>query len=153
MHASLVLFGCQSQTTKLAATATPTPTPTPKQQLTADDVLGAFKEAKLPIEDDVVFTDETDPNKLLGRPHQYIGKASWNDTRGYKSTTGDRNMTVEVFANSEDLENRRQYVDEITKRVAVLAEYQFVHKNALLRLHHALTPKQAAEYERVLKSL
>jgi len=62
-------------------------------------------------------------------------------------------MTVEVFASTEDLENRRKYVESVTKTMSPLAEYQYVHKNTLLRLNHKLTPQQAAEYEKVLKSL
>lgn len=75
--ASVVAYGCQSRAPKLVANANAlAPRPTPKQNLTAADVLNAFKEAKLPIEDDIIFTGETDPNKLLGRPHQSTGKAS-----------------------------------------------------------------------------
>jgi hypothetical protein len=136
-----------SQGTKAVAT------PTPNQNLTAEDVLNALKAAKLPIEKEIVYMEENDPNKLLGRPNQYVGKANWNDARVEPLTPDDRSMTVEVFASAEDLENRRKYVEAIGKSMSPLAQYQYAHKNALLRLSHKLTPQQAAEYEKVLKSL
>lgn len=150
------LSGCQSsqtvapianQETKTAATSTPS------QNLTAEEILNALKTANLPIEKELVFTAENDPNKLLGRPNQYTGKASWNDKRIEPLTSDSKSMTVEVFASAEDLKNRRKYVEGVTKAMSPLAEYQYVHKNALLRLNHKLTPQQAAEYEKVLKSL
>ena len=148
----VLLSGCQSKATKSTSPAG-LPTPTPNQLLTANDVLKAFKDANLPIKDDVVFSDETDPNKLLGRPHQYTGKASWNDPRTDKQSAEDKKMTVEVFASLEDLENRRRYVERVTSVMSPLVEYHYVHKNALLRLNHRLLPRDAAEYERILKSL
>ena len=153
---AFLLSGCQSSQTVTPVanqeikTAT---TFTPPQSLKAEEVLNALKAANLPIEKELVFTAEDDPNKLLGRPNQYTGKASWNDKRVEPLTPKDRSMTVEVFASTEDLENRRKYVESVTKAMSPLAEYQYVHKNALLRLNHKLTPQQAAEYEKVLKSL
>ena len=126
-------------------------TPSPSQPIKAEDILDALKRAKVPIEKEIVYAPETDPNNLLGRPNQYVGKASWNDKRAPK--TDDRDMTVEVFASKEDLENRRRYVETVTKLMSPLAEYQYVHKNALIRLNHKLTPQQAAEYETILRSL
>lgn len=128
-------------------------TPAPHQNLTAEDVLNALKAAGLPVEKEIVYTAENDPNKLLGRPNQYTGKANWNDARVEPLTPDDRSMTVEVFASAEDVENRHRYVEAIGKSMSPLAQYQYVHKNALLRLSHKLTPQQASEYEKVLKSL
>ncbi len=153
---ALSFSGCQSSqtVTPVANQETKSVTAsTPVQNLNAEDVLNALKAAKLPIEKELVFTAENDPNKLLGRPNQYTGKASWNDKRVEPLTADDRSMTVEVFASGEDLENRRKYVEAIGKSMSPVAQYQYVHKNALLRLSHKLTPQQATDYEKVLKSL
>ena len=152
----ILLASCQSPKVTAPASgqeAKSVATPTPNQNLNAEDVLNALKAAKLPIEKDIVYTAENDPNKLLGRPNQYIGKANWNDKRVEPLTPDDRSMTVELFASAEDLENRRKYVEAVSKSISPLAQYQYVHKNALLRLSHKLTPQQASEYEKVLKSL
>jgi uncharacterized protein YcfL len=42
---------------------------TPVQNLNAEDILNAFKSANLPIEKELIFTGENDPNKLLGKPN------------------------------------------------------------------------------------
>lgn len=149
-------FGCQSSQSVAPVNNQEDKTEvasTPLQTLKAEEVLNAFKAANLPIEKELLFTAEDDPNKLLGRPNQYTGKASWNDKRVEPLTPDDRSMTVEVFASTDDIENRRKYVESVTKSISPLAVYQYVHKNALLRLSHKLTPTQAAEYEKVLKSL
>lgn len=123
------------------------------KSISVNDVLQAFRAADLPLDEVVIYTEETDPNALLGRPHQYTQKASWDDRRADPTIRKQRLMTVEVFASAEDLEQRRRYVEAITSSASVFAEYQYVHQNALLRLHHALTPKQAREYESALKTL
>lgn len=93
----IFFFGCGSQNAldtsqkEMATVAKPNPT------LTAEEIIKSLKAAKLPIEKEIVFTAESDPNKLLGRPNQYIGKASWNDKR-YKSLTSDsKDYTVEIL--------------------------------------------------------
>jgi hypothetical protein len=147
--------GCQSpQNTPVANQDNKTSTASAsKQTLTAEVILNALKTAKLPIEKEIAYTAENDPNKLLGRPNQYTGKANWSDKRVEALTPDERSMTVEIFATAEDLENRRKYVENIGKSMSALTQYQYVHKNALLRLDHKLTPEQAAEYEKIFKSL
>lgn len=150
------LVGCRSPGPKPQSSPESTASqarPVADLALTAEGVLSALKAANLPIENDVLYTAETDPNKLLGRPNQYVGKASWNDKRVDALTSGDRSMTFEIFTSLEDLENRRRYVEAVSKTMSPLAEYQYVHKNALLRLNHQLTPQQAVDYEKVLRGL
>lgn len=140
---------------KPAFVSPPNGSPTPQYQvLQAEDVIKAFKAANLPLADEIIYSPENDPNKLLGRPNQYIGKANWNDQRYKKTASGDnRNCTVEVFDSAANLENRRKYVEAVTQSASIWVEYAFVHKNALLRLSKELTPAQAAEFEKVLKGL
>lgn len=150
----LLLAGCAKAPQTSALPTSPSPATSSRfEVLTAAQVLDAFKKGAVPIENEVIYTEESDLNNLLGRPHQYIGKANWNDKRADKHLKDDPNMTVEVFASAEDMESRRNYTESVTKRIAPLAQYQFTHKNALLRLHHQLTPTQAAEYEKILKAL
>lgn len=49
-------------------------------QLSAKDVIDKLKSAGLPIDNIIVYTEDTDANKLLGRPNQYISKANFADT-------------------------------------------------------------------------
>lgn len=118
------------------------------EQVKAQAVIDAIQAAKLPITNITPKTAETDPNKLLGRPHQYIEKIDFKDSR-----VKDAEVYIETFTNAEDLDARYQYVDEIAKRMPMVAQYQIKHKNVLVRLEKAFTPTQVAEYEKVITGL
>lgn len=112
---------------------------------------GALKAAiatsGLPVRDVVEFTAETDPNNQIGRPNGYIAKFSWTDER-----EPDFQATVEFFASAKDLELRQRHLDQVHSAVPITRDYIFVHKNAILRVPLKLTPNQAAEYEKLLKT-
>ena len=99
----------------------------------------------------VIYTEETDPNHLLGRPGQYSAKVNFSDSR-YKSLGLDVG-TVEVFKNLEDLDRRYDYVDQLGKQTTMALRYQYKHGNLLMRLDHALTPTQAKEFEAAFNSM
>ncbi len=61
--------------------------------------------------------------------------------------------TIEIFDDIETLEKRKKYIEEIGKSAPMFTQYQYSHKNVLIRLDKELTPPQAAEYEKILKSL
>ena len=131
--------------------------------LTADEIVQAFQDAGLPVENVQIYNEENCPNGLLGRPQKYVGKASWADVRIEQTEIDDFfeddpiGGTVEVFTNKKDLESRQRYLESISDTYKdtffELKQYTSVHKNALLRLEYDLTPTQAKEYEDVLKSL
>jgi len=123
-----------------------------KTTLSASEVLAGLKAAKLPIGQSTEYTAETDTNNLLGRPGQYIGKINFEDTR-IEEDNADLNDSIEVFSNTNDLNSRANYIKAVTKDTPMLLQYSYTHKNVLLRLDTALTPDQAAEYEKALKSL
>jgi len=144
------------------ATLQPTPTLTPKPTSTpppptaapqasrAENAVKAFQAAGLPVVDVVVYTAETDPNKLLGRPHQYIAKVSWKDTRLTTPSVASPGGSIEVFANTEDLQARKQYVESFS---AIFPEYSYVNGLMLFHLSSDLTPDQAKVYEVVFMKL
>jgi hypothetical protein len=124
------------------------------ESLKIEDILKAFKAAGLPIEKEIIYTEENDTNKLLGRPGQYIAKAKWADKRIEQPVSGDlQGGTVEAFESQENLERRKKYIEKLGEASSLFVQYIFAHKNVLLRLEKALTPTQAAEYEKVLKQL
>lgn len=120
--------------------------------MTAQGVLDAFKAAGIPLQDVTVYTAENDPNSLLGRPGQYIGKANWNDSR-HPADDQDGANTVEVFPDETALTKRRDYIVSVTGDSPMLLQYMQAHRNALVRLDKKITPDQAAEYKRALESL
>lgn len=123
------------------------------QKLTAQDVVEVFQEAGIPLDKVVFHTAETDPNKLLGRPNQYTEKANWADTRLEQTGEDPIGGTVELFASDDDLQRRKSYIETISQSAPMLVEYIYAQKNALVRVSKDLTPDQAAEYEKALKSL
>jgi hypothetical protein len=102
----------------------------------------------------VVFTAETDPNKLLGRPNGYLSKATFTDARipsdGLAAEPGSvaAGGSVEVFADEDRAVSRKDYVDGIGQAAPALAnEYSYLDGPVLVRVSGQLTPSQAAEYE------
>ncbi|WP_337881750.1 hypothetical protein [Chromobacterium haemolyticum] len=121
-----------------------------KQEHSPESVLSAFKKAGLPVEKQEVYTAETDSNKLLGRPNQYVAKANWADRRLEQSGESMKGGTVEIFKSEDDLRARKEYVERIGKAMPMMAQYQYQNGLVLIRLDKALTPDQAAEYQKVL---
>lgn len=123
-------------------------------ELTAASVLAHLNAAGLPIVIELTYAAETEPNMLLGRPGQHVGKASWRDPRtGLEgepgTTTGG---TVEWFLSKTDQQARQEYVGAVTKS-GPFVEYAYGRDPVLLRLARTLTPDQSAEYERALQAI
>ena len=61
----------------------------------------------LPIRSIETYTEENDPNKLLGRPGQYVGKANFRDRRAEDDGASDLDVSeggsVEVFASEDEV--------------------------------------------------
>lgn len=108
-----------------------------------------------------VFDAESDPNKLLGRPNGYLSKAVFADSRtddnsmiGVSADGRQRGGSVEVFADEAGATTRRNYIQEIGKRLPLLgSEYDFQNGPILVRITRQLTPQQAAEYESALADI
>lgn len=92
-----------------------------------------------------IYNEETDPNKLLGRPGQYIAKANWKDGTG--------TCSIEVFKTEADLKRRKEYIEQVTAIASPLTEYLYINGLTLLRISRELTPKQAEEYNKALPRL
>lgn len=112
-----------------------------------------LKAAGLPLVDEIVYTSETDLNKLMGRPNQYTAKASWRDARVAREGAADVRTggTAEIFANEADRIRRQEYVGALAKSPPFV-EYAYAKGRVLVRVAKELTPDQAAEYERALAS-
>lgn len=117
-----VLVGCGSTASKKA--------------LNAEEYGAKLKEAGLSIENIEVATAENDKNQLLGRPNQYTSKINFT------------NGSIEVFANKEDAKNRKEYIDNIGKKMPLVAEYSYINDTGtLLRIDKKVTPDDAKKYE------
>lgn len=159
LAALLTLVACGSGS---AAKTTPPASPTPKiphAGQTADQILVGLKAKGLLIGASVTYTAETDQNKLLGRPNQYIGKVNFKDTRIPDSSNQgvdisvDDGGSIEVFVNQADAQKRFQYLQTISSSASIFAEYEYLDGVAILRISHQLTPDQAKAYETAFKTL
>lgn len=121
-------------------------------------VVAKLKAAGLPIANIAAITAANDPNQLLGRPHQYIGKDTFTDARidpskARDNATGSLDLggAVEVFAKASDAKSRSSYIQAVKKSAPVFGtEYDYVSGTVLLRLSQSLTPDQAAAYQKAL---
>jgi hypothetical protein len=118
----------------------------------AADVVQALATGGLPIAEVLVYDAATDPEALLGRPGQYIAKASWRDSRIGEAATGVSQTgiaaggTVEVFASEADRAARERHIAEVTGVSPLLAEYRYSRGLIILRVSRFLAPDEAAEY-------
>lgn len=123
------------------------------KRVTAEAVIDAFIDADIDLLDWTIYDAETDPNRLLGRPGQYIDKATFWDQRIGDPERGQEAGTVEVFRSEKDLLLRMRYIERIGESMPIMVQYQYRHRLVLLRLNKRFSPKVAAEYEAVLRSI
>ncbi|MGW2371645.1 hypothetical protein [Kitasatospora sp. NPDC001683] len=136
-----------------AGTATATGSPKAAPDAAGQDAAAIAAKIKKAVHTVTTTTNVTaadDPNKLLGRPHQYLSATVITDSRieDTHASGADRGATVEVFASAEDAKARAAYIEAIGKAQPIFAEYDFVHGAVLVRVAKALTPDQAAEYDK-----
>jgi len=123
----------------------------------AADTVQQLKSQGVPISKAETYTDENDPNKLQGRPGQYVGKANFRDRRAEDDGLGGLDVSeggsVEVFEADADAEERETYVKAIGETGGPFAEYAYRRGRVLLRVAGDLTPTQAREYEAALEKV
>lgn len=116
--------------------------------VTAKQIVSELQEAGYPIDNVLEYTETNDPNQLLGRPNQYIQKINFADMRFIQSDSSNPvGGSIEIFENSDDCENRAEYITSITESLPAMAEYTYQFDNVLLRLTKDLLPSDAENYE------
>lgn len=118
-------------------------------QLKTEEVIESLQKQTINMNKVVIYNENNDPNELLGRQGQYIGKASWTDSR---TETNKLNCTIEVFDNEESLNKRKEYLKEFTDN-PMFNQYVYVHKNIIMRINGKLTPSEAKRYKGILKTM
>ena len=120
------------------------------EKFTAEEIINKMKEKSSNIGKVVVYTEETDSNKLLGRPNQYTSKIQFADNRVDQSHAEENDAiggTIEVFNSKEDMEKRKNYIETISSSASFFTQYIYAKDYAILRLESDITPEQAKEYE------
>jgi hypothetical protein len=105
----------------------------------------------------MVYTEDDDPNKLLGRPNGYTSKIAFADTRLSEADTGgtqkdaiERGGSIEVFPDAELAKGRAEYIQGVLKNSGLGAEYDYLQGPVLVRVTGNLSPRKAQDYERAL---
>ncbi|MEN6636108.1 MAG: hypothetical protein ABFC56_09670 [Clostridiaceae bacterium] len=134
-------------------TAIPTPSPVPiSYTITTEEIIQALIAAGLPIVRYETYDAITDPNELIGRPHAYIDKTNFFDSRIGTSSYSDCGM-LEIFANEEDAEARYAYVDNLMLSGLGTIQYELLYVNVLLRFDADFDPEQVDEYDAAMKMI
>lgn len=129
------------------------------EALSAESFVDLLAAEGLPVQGHVVFSEETDPNELLGRPGQYIGKVAWIDERladdcfDPERPDADCGGTAEFFGDPDALEARFDYLGEFAGESFLGGFWMWRAGNAVVRVGYGLTPAQAEEFEAILESL
>jgi hypothetical protein len=125
----------------------------------AEQVTKALKARGLPVAGIIVYDENTDPNKRLGRPGQYMSKINFTDTRAKRGqASGGKDVadggSVEVFDNASDAMTRGVYIETVTQGMQILgSEYDYIAGGVLLRLSGNLVPSAARKYANALNSI
>ena len=154
---SVGLVGCGEETQNSSSISNiSSETQLSLSKMNAAQITEYLKAQGLPITNEIDYTEENDPNELLGRPNQYTSKVNFADSRITEQYDIENNPvggSIEVFSNSGDATKRKDYVDAIQSQIGALTQYTYQFDNVLMRVDHELTPTQAAEYESALQQL
>ncbi|MBF8194399.1 hypothetical protein ITP53_53835 [Nonomuraea sp. K274] len=108
----------------------------------------------LPVKVTVTYTEDSDPNKLLGRPNGYLSKAAFSDSRVKADGAKEGDVTagggVEVFADADAAEQRVDYIQAIASKSPMFGEYTYAAGNVVVRVSKELGSSDAAAYETAL---
>jgi hypothetical protein len=124
---------------------------------TAEEVFNRIAAQVPPASLVKVYTEDDDPNKLLGRPNGYTSKTAFADSRvskadveGTEKDAIERGGSIEVFPDAELAKGRADYIQGVLKNSGLRAEYDYLRGPVLVRVTGNLSPSKARDYERAL---
>ena len=164
-----LLTGCSSSSDSKATSEPGVHTAAPIQQVAKLDAKGITQRliAAVPsVTMKVDYTAATDPNGKMGRPHQYVSKTAFADSRVSKNpkAADESNHrpdaisyggTVEVFATVADANAWTAYIDKLGQALGgmVTPDYVLQRGRYVIRASDLLTPAQVDGYKAVLTKL
>ncbi len=134
--------------------------PPPLSPAPAEAVARDLRGSGVPVHVSVVFTPETDPDALLGRPGGYVSKLAFVDSRvnGGEVADGDPGSValggvIEVFPDADLARRRAQRLQQAAVGIPTLAEYDFLSGRTLIRVSRYLTSSAARQYLAILHAV
>ncbi len=140
-----------------SAAPTTVVTPEPADPRSADEVFTDLAEKIDSVKLVKSYTEDDDPNKLLGRPNGYTSKIAFSDSRISKkdveyadSDAIERGGSVEVYPDADGAKQRADYLQAIGKSSGLVNEYDYLNGPVLVRVTGNLPPSKAKDYEAAL---
>lgn len=101
-----------------------------------------------------VYTEDTDPNKTLGKPGSYVAAGAFKDSRVTETVVEDNWATdaggsIEIFASNEEAEKRYKLLQSFNG--TFLASGSELVGNVVIRTSNGLTASQQKELTEFLK--
>lgn len=112
-------------------------------------ILEELKDAGIPIEYDIIYTDETDPN---GPNHEYIEKGNFADSRIEEEYSKEEPLsgTIEIFDSRDAAVARVDYLESLDILSLDSFAYRIVSENVLLRLNDKYSEEEIQEFADIL---
>ena len=110
----------------------------------------------------IVYDEQSDPNGLLGRPGQYIGKADFIDSRiemNQNPTMTDEMKeggTLECFENESTCNSRYEELCRLSGAdmgAFGVNAYIYKYDQAIFRVSYDVTPSDAAAYQTAMDAI
>lgn len=138
------------------AASSPKRPKSPKSDPHAKELIAGLKEARMPIGKVVCYTEETDPNDLLGRPGGYKEKCDWQDRLEEPVTDDVVGGSFEVFASQEAAIDMAECLKAFVGQGMLSTGYTWIVPEGgviVLRIDKELGSKWAAEYRKTAARL
>lgn len=130
--------------------------------ITGEELIQLMKDNGLPIGETLAYTEDNDPNSLLGKPNEYIEKIDFEDTVLVEQENkteingeiyelnidrdGPYGGTIEIFENAKDAKARYDYIDSVAHS-GPLSMYMYLYDKVLIRIEKSMKSENAKTYE------
>ena len=151
-----------ADTPSTSAASTPAEAPKPVDLGDAEQVASKIKAQVDQVAVTKVYTEDDDPNHLLGRPNGYTSKVAFRDSRidqkeqdGFNTAADamERGGSVEVYEDEAGAQARKDYIQGLLKGGGLGSEYDYVRGGVIVRVTGELSPSKAKVYEAALNGL
>ncbi len=106
----------------------------------------------------IVYTENNDPNDLLGRPNGYSKAAlvvdDGSEVCDLKDPGIDCGAVIEIWSSDAEVKRRSKYIQTLQKEAPMLGtEYHYPAGHQLLRVAGVVKPSIAKQYESAWKEI
>lgn len=113
-----------------------------------NDIYQSYVSKNLPVDNLIIYNENSDPNNLMNKSGQYISKGSFAITTITQLSKNDPvGGTIEIFKTKEDAKKRKEYIDSIGNSMPILSETSMIiYDVVLIRINRQITNTEAQKY-------